>query len=217
MTIPSTYLRNTVGGAYTAAKVGGVAAGINSTTDTTNGQPITRTHTVRDNAIEGDTRRTLVIEKTGVNNGAYNATKAISGGTFAYEQVAFMIRGHAETINGSSNTAIRFTASSKHRTKNAKREKMYGVKSLTAWRNRGWQPLGVSGQRSNWDSSATGVNANGILDALNDTFKSTTNNAANSSDDAVNNGSTASVPMELAYQFGSNTPKQDEYETRQLN
>jgi hypothetical protein len=216
MTIPSTYLRNTTGGAFTSAKVGGVAAGINSTTDTTNGQPITRTHTVMDNAIEGDVRRTLVIENTGENVGAYNATKAISGGTFAYDQVEFMIRGHAETINGSANTAIRFTASAMRRAKNAKREKMYGVKSLTAWRNRGWQPLGVSGQRSNWDSSATGVNTNGILDALNDTFKSTTNNAVDSSDDAAN-PQTSAAPAELAYQFGGTTVNQDEYANRELN
>jgi hypothetical protein len=67
MTIPSTYKRNTVGGAFTAQKIG---------------KPIDTAATVE----------------------ALAAT-----GTFAYDQVAFILRGNqtSNTINGSASTALR--------------------------------------------------------------------------------------------------------------
>ena len=48
MTIPSTYKRNTTGGAFTTQKIGGVVIGITSATDTTDGQPVTEVSLLKD-------------------------------------------------------------------------------------------------------------------------------------------------------------------------
>lgn len=195
MTIPSTYRRNMTGGAFTSAKVGGVLIGVTSATDTTNGQPITVTKQVKDNAVG---ERAFSGVKANTNAGAYNATKLLSSGTFAYGPAAgeWAIRRIGTTLNGTASTVLLFPASSSLTTHVHKREKMFGAKVLTAWRNRGWQPLGVSGQRSNWDANATGVNSGGVLDPLNSNFVSTTDNTSNSDDDAIG---TRAVPGSLTF------------------
>lgn len=217
MTIPSTYRRNTTGGAFTAAKQGGVAIGVTDASTVTDGKPITKLFNVRDNAIEGDLRRSVVKENTGANNGAFNTKKPLTSGTFAYGPTAgeFLIRGLAGTLNGTASTVLQFPGSAGYRKAIHSRVKMYGAKVLTAWRNRGWQPLGVSAQRTNWDESATGVNTDGVLDTLSDTFKLATDNTTDATDDAAT--PTASVPGELIYRDGSANPIQDEYNARTQN
>ena len=58
MTIPSTYKRNTVGGAFTAQKIGGVVIGVTSATDTTDGQPVTEVFDLKTQGTDGVDRRT---------------------------------------------------------------------------------------------------------------------------------------------------------------
>lgn len=196
MTIPTTFLKNTTGGSFTAQKIGGVVVGVTSATDTTDGQPVTVVKPISSMASDNLSRLNKLVEKTGVNSGAFNLTKTLSGGTFAYNQAAFMIRTSATTINGSANTSLLFAASEKYRTANKMKQKAIGAKVLTAWRNRGWIAIGVSGQRSNWDAAATGVNAAGILDTLNDNYVSTADGTSDSDDEAVNFGA---VPAHLTW------------------
>ena len=196
MTIPSTFLKNTTGGSFTAQKIGGVVVGVTSATNTTAGQPITVVKPVSDMASDNLVRLNKLVEKTGANSGAFNLTKTLSGGTFAYNQVAFMIRTSAATINGSASTSLLFAGSERFREANKMKQKALGAKVLTAWRNRGWLALGISGQRSNFSASATGVNANGIVDALNNNYVSTADGTSNSDDDAVDFGA---VPAHLTY------------------
>lgn len=202
MTIPTTYKRNTTGGAFTAAKVGGVVIGVTDGTSVVAGQPVTVTTPLTDNAISGKVRRNVVVEATGANLHAYNATKVLSGGTFAYTQnnpTHFMIRTNATQINGSASTNMLFAASAMRRDANKIRNDAIGAKSLTAWRNRGWLPLGVANQRSNWSASATGVNANGIVDALNQSYVQPADGSTTASDEAQLTGAT---PAELTIHEG---------------
>ena len=113
MTIPTTYLRNTTGGAFTSAKVGGVVIGVTDGTSTVDGQPVTVETPLTDNAISGKTRRSIVVEATGINLHAFNATTVLAAtGTFAYNnQSGYMIRRQTTLINGSASTALLFGAS----------------------------------------------------------------------------------------------------------
>lgn len=199
MTIPSTYKRSTTGGVFTESKVGGVIVGITDGTSTVAGQPVTTTTPLTDNAISGKVRRNVVVEATGANLHSYNATKLLSGGTFAYNQnnpTHFMIRTNATQINGTASTNMLFAASAMRRDANHIRNDAIGAKTLTAWRNRGWNPLGITGQRSNFDVDAAGVNANGIVDALNQSHVQPGDGSTAASDQAQLTGA---VAAELTY------------------
>jgi hypothetical protein len=218
MTIPTTYRKSTTGGAFTESgvSVGGVAIGISSATTTTAGSPITRETLVLDNGMGvSETRRSVVVENTGLNNGAFNTTKILSGGTFAYsnqDPQSFMIRGVATGINNVASTVLTINAS-RRRQANHNREKMFGAKTLTAWRGVGWNSLGVANQRSNFDAAGAGVNTHGILDSLNSNYVLPSDGSTASADEALFNGAT---PAGLTFKEGSLTPTQDDYKVRNL-
>ena len=52
----------------------------------------------------------------------------------------------------------------------------------------------------------------GVVSALSDTFKSTTNNGTDSSDDAIYGGDNSAG--ELVYMYGAKIPKQADYPAR---
>ena len=102
MTIPSTYKRNTVGGAFTEQKIGGVVIGVTSATDTTDGQPVTEVFDLKTQGTDGVDRRTAPKD-TDIVQTALAAT-----GTFAYDQSAFILIGNQanNNINNTASTAL---------------------------------------------------------------------------------------------------------------
>jgi len=198
MTIPSTYKRNTVGGAFTAQKIGGVIVGVTSATDTTDG-PITEVFGVSNNAIDGVERRTKPID-TAATVEALAAT-----GTFAYDQVAFILRGNqtSNTINGSASTALTINGSDESRDNERSALAPVGAKTSTAWRSGSYEALGVAGQRYPWASGIPG------------TMTGTNYDDGAGSPTTVDNGvGTYAVPGELAYMYGALDAKQDDYKER---
>jgi hypothetical protein len=199
MTIPSTYKRNTVGGAFTAQKIGGVIVGITSATDTTDG-PITEVFGVSNNAIDGVERRTKPIDTAAATVEALAAT-----GTFAYDQVAFILRGNqtSNTINGSASTALTINGSDESRDNERSAIAPVGAKTSTAWRSGSYEALGVAGQRYPWASGIPG------------TMTGTNYDDGAGSPTTVDNGvGTYAVPGELAYMYGALDAKQDDYKER---
>jgi hypothetical protein len=202
MTIPSTYTRNTVGGAFTAQKIGGVIVGITSATDTTDG-PITEVFGVSDNAIDGVERRTKPIDTA-----ATVEALGVGTGTFAYNQVAFMFRGNqaSNTINGSASTELKINGNEASRDRERSTLAPVGAQTSTAWRNGSFEALGVAGQRHPWGS--------GIPTTLTGTNYHDGFGSATTVDDAVG---TDAVPGELAYMYGAITANSGEYDARTLS
>ena len=198
MTIPSEYKRNTVGGAFTEQKVGGVVIGITSATDTTDGQPVTEVSALKDQGIDGDDRRNAPKDT--------DITASPTSGAFAYDQSAFILIGNQANnkINNSASTAL--VLNGKEATTDSDRASVtpIGAKTSTAWRARSWQPLGITGQRTNWDSAPSAMNAADYTDP-------TTGSATAVPDGAVG---TQAVPGELAYMHGALDAKQDDYKER---
>lgn len=180
--------------------IGGVVVGITAATDTAVGNPVTETFPFFEQAaVEPGTNAPLESTST---NSAYNATTAISStGTFAYNQVQFLIRNHASEINGSASNSLLINGNSQHLAKNYVSNSAKGARTSTAFRAGDWRPLGIAGQRTNWATPPTS----------NDTaFVLTTNNASDAVDQAQFVTYMA-VPGELTYRDGSPNPIQDEY------
>ena len=132
--------------------------------------------------------------------------KGAGTGTFAYDQSAFILIGNQANnkINNSASTAL--VLNGKEATTDSDRASVtpIGAKTSTAWRARSWQPLGITGQRTNWDSAPSAMNAADYTDP-------TTGSATAVPDGAV---STQAVPGELAYMHGALDAKQDDYKER---
>lgn len=178
---------------------GGTIVGVTSATDTTNG-PITQTFPLTSNAIEVDERRVTVVEASGAAH-AYSATKAYSAGTFAYDQVEFMIRTVATKINNVASTLLSVNGLPSNRPHTLISNKSKGAKTSTAHRSGYWRPMGISAQRTNWSTPPATNNVNYVLP---------TNNAAN----AVDQGQFVtyrSVPGELAFMYGAIDAKLQDY------
>lgn len=178
---------------------GGTIVGVTSATDTTNG-PITQTFPLTSNAIEVDERRVTVVEASGAAH-AYSATKAYSSGTFAYDQVEFMIRTVATKINNVASTLLSVNGLPSNRPHTLISNKSKGAKTSTAHRSGYWRPMGISAQRTNWSTPPATNNVNYVLP---------TNNAAN----AVDQGQFVtyrSVPGELAFMYGAIDAKLQDY------
>jgi hypothetical protein len=206
MTIPSTYKRNTTGGAFTTQKIGGVIIGITSATDTTDGQPVTE---VFDLKSQGDHANSTVVRRTTPKDTAATIEAKGSGsGTFAYDQVAFMLRGSqsSNTINGSASTELTINGNGDDRDREKSSLAAIGAKTGTAWRAGNWRPLGVSAQRTNWSSGPDAV-----FTHADSGYYQGDSAAYTSSDDAVG---TQAVPGELAYMYGALDAKQDDYKER---
>lgn len=105
MPVPSSksnYLKNTVGGAFVAARQGGTVLG-----NTTTGTSITKALALKDNAAEY-TDGTLPKVK---NNGLSGNRKALTAGTFAYSVAGkYVIASSSATLSGVSNNSILITS-----------------------------------------------------------------------------------------------------------
>jgi len=205
MTIPSTYKRNAVGGAFTSTseKIGGVVIGITSATTVTAGSPVTKVFDLKTQGTDGAAGGRRMVPKD-----TADTVEALGAGvgTFAYDQSAFILVGNQANnkINNSASTALTTIAGERLRDREKSSVKPIGAKTGTAWRARHWQPLGISGQRTNWNSAPTAMNAANFLDPA-------TGSATAVPDGAVG---TQAVPGELAYMHGALDAKQDDYKER---
>lgn len=183
-------------------QIGGAAMGITDATTVTTGSPFTSTLSIKDTITSGvlSARRSKPVAASGLSH-AYSAQKALAAGTFAYEPNAFLIHGYSTTINGIANNSLLFTGGDAYRQRTALKQKSWGYKYSTAIRAGYFSFTKISGKRTNWTTDPS---------ALNDTFRSTTNNAVDSSDEGLY-VTFRSVPGELTYMDGSRHPITDEY------
>lgn len=112
-----------------------------------------------------------------------------------------MIYGYSTTINGIANTSLQITGADSFRQRTALKQKSWGYKYSTAIRAGYFSFTKISGKRTNWTTAPS---------SLNDTFRSTTNNATASSDQGQF-VTYRSIPGELVYMQGSLTPFMDDY------
>lgn len=183
-------------------QLGGCAMMITDATTVTSGSPYTQTLNLKDTITNSlvSTRRSRPIEASGTYH-AYSAQKALAAGTFAYDPNAFLISGYSTTVNGITNTSLQIVGAESFRQRTALKQKSWGYKYSTAIRAGYFSFTKISGKRTNWTTAPS---------ALNDTFRSTTNNAVASSDEAQF-VTFRSVPGELTYMDGSRNPITDEY------
>lgn len=195
MTIPSTYTVSPTGGAFTAQKIGGVAIGITSATTVTTGSAITKVFDLKTQGTDGVDRRTAPKD-TDITVTALAAT-----GTFAYDQSAWIFIGNQANnkINNSTSTALTLNGNEDARDRERSSLTPIGAKTSTAWRANFFNPIGVSGSRSPWDSAPDPMNAANYQDAV---------GGVTTVDDAVG---TRAVPGELAYMYGAIVATTGEY------
>jgi len=203
--LPSGYVVSATGvyGNYPTEKLnGGTALGLTDATSITTGL-MTRIFPVRTAASDSiPNRRNLPVAASGTGH-TYNAAKTLTSGTFAYEGSGILIRTVSVNINGSANTALLINGNEQHRLRRSLKQNAWGAGTLTAWRNGYFRYLPVAGTRTNWSTAPSALSA---------TFKSTTSNSTDSSDEAQY-VTYRSVPGELIYMAGGsgNLPFQDNY------
>ena len=180
---------------------GGVVVGVTSATDTTKGQPITEVFRFSQNAIGDRDILTTPKESASVNSTSNQTGVLGTAGTFAYNQVQFMIRTSATKINNIANTTLLIPGYSNQPPHQQTSNKSKGAKTSTAWRAGYWNAVGIAGQRTNWSTAPATNNVNYVLP---------TNNASNAADQAQF-VTYKLIPGELAYMDGSPNPIQDEY------
>jgi len=183
-------------------QIGAVALGITDATTVTTGNAYTQSLSIRDAVTSStmSTRRSRAIAASGTFH-TYSAQKALAAGTFAYDPNAFLIQGYSTTVNGIANNALLFTDGDQFRKRRALIQKSWGYKYSTAIRAGYFSFTKISGKRTNWSTAPS---------SLNDTFRSTTNNAV-ASDDQAMFVTYRSIPGELVYLSGSTTPVLDDY------
>ena len=198
MTIPSVYKLSTTDNTDTTPKekIGGVVIGITSATTVTVGEPVTKVFDLKTQGTDGVDRRTAPKD-TAATVEALAAT-----GTFAYDQVAFMLRGNqsSNTINASASTELQINGNGDDRNRERSSLTPIGAKTSTAWRDGSFEYLGVSAQRTPWGSGTPGpMNAANYQDAV---------GGVTTVDNAVG---TRAIPGELAYMYGSVLANTGEY------
>ena len=197
MTIPSVYKLSTTDNTDTTPteKIGGVVIGITSATTVTVGEPVTKVFDLKTQGTDGVDRRTAPKD-TAATVEALAAT-----GTFAYDQVAFMLRGNqsSNTINASASTELQINGNGDDRDREHSSLTPIGAKTSTAWRANFFNPIGISGSRSPWDSAPGPMNAANYQDAV---------GGVTTVDNAVG---TRAIPGELAYMYGSLVANTGEY------
>lgn len=199
--LPNTIVYSTTGNySESVERVSGVVVGVTTATSTTSRNPISRVFPTKSVAYEGLNVPNAPKALSGVGHSS-NATKALTSGTFAYDQVDFMIRGVASTINGTANTSIRIVGNEEWKVKNHVSNKAKGAKTSTAYRAGYFRHIGISGQRTNWSTAPTTGNVAYVLP---------TNNASPAVDQAQFVTYRA-VPGELTYMYGGPNPLQDDY------
>jgi hypothetical protein len=186
-------------------EIGATIMGVTSATSTGGRNPVTQALQLNDALHDNRLEFSGPVEASGTLH-TFSATKAYSAGTFAYDQSEFLIRGVADTINGVANTSLLINGNAQHRLRRHLKQKAWGYKYSTAIRAGYFQVTGVANQRTNWSTAPSALNA---------TFKSTTNNSTDSSDEGQY-VTYKSVPGELTYMDGGRNPFTDEYAARTL-
>ena len=205
MTIPSTYKVSTTDNTDTkpTEKIGGVVIGVTSATTVTVGEPVTKVFDLKTQGVgpNGSPRRSLPKDTASTVE-----AKGAATGTFAYDQVAWMLIGNqaSNKINNTTSTALTINGHEDVRDSDRASTFPIGAKTLVAFAARYWQPLGITGQRTNWSTPPTAMNVANFLDPA-------TGSATAVPDGAVG---TEAVPGELAYLYGALDPKQDDYKAR---
>lgn len=188
--------------------IAGAAIGITDGSDVTTGF-FRRAIPLKDAASDDiPVRRSVPQAVSGVAH-AFSAQKAYTAGTFAREATSseWLVRTLATTINGVSNTTIFFNGNEQHRARTLVSNKSKGAKTVTAHVAGYWNPVGITGQRTNWSTSPATNNVSYVLP---------TNNASDAVDQALF-VTYKSVPGELTYHYGSGaSPTTDEYKAKTL-
>ena len=208
MTIPSTYKLSTTDNTdlLPTEKIGGVVIGVTSATTVTAGEPVTKVFDLKTQGTDGAVggRRTSPKDTASTVE-----AKGASIGTFAYDQVAWMLRGNqaSNKINNSASTELTINGNGDDRDNERSSVKPIGAKTSTAWRGNLFNPLGVSGKREPWDGGIAAVNPMNAANFIDPTTGSAT---------AVPDGAigTEAIPGELAYMHGALDAKQDNYKAR---
>lgn len=182
--------------------LGGVVVGITDATDVKTGNPVTEVFQFSAQAIGERDILTTPKELTSANSTSNNQ-KALSAGTFAFNQKQFMIKMVADKINNIASTALSIGGYPNQPPHRQTSNKQKGAKTSTAWRAGYWRAVGIAGQRTNWSVAPSSNNVNyytptgGII-----------------ADDNAQFVLYKAVPGELTYMDGSPNPIQDEYKGR---
>ena len=157
MAVPSSnsHLVNTAGGAFTAQTEGGTILG-NTTTST---ERVTKALALKDNAtVFNDGTKPKVLA-----NGLSANQKALSAGTFAYEEAGkYVIAASSDTLSGVSKTNILITGRGNDNNSIHKFRHSFGAKTVTAFRagRFSWTSTkrtgAAIGARINWLTIASG-------------------------------------------------------------
>jgi hypothetical protein len=204
--LPTGYVVGTRGvyNATPTEDLGGVALGITDGTIVTAGRPVTQTFSIVSNLTNTGNRRSVPIQASGTAH-TYSAQRAMNTGTFAFSNPSgYIVRGVSTTINGTASTAMLINGNEMFRLRRDSKLKSWGYKYSTAIRAGHFRFTKISGQRTNWSTAPS---------ALNETFRSTTNNAV----DAVDQSAFVtyrSVPGELVYLQGGLAPFLDDYKAQ---
>lgn len=200
MAVPASkasFLKNTTGGSFVAAKQGGTILG-NTTTSV---DRISKALPLKDNATvfkDG----TLPKAK---NNGLVGNRKALTSGTFAYKAAGkYVIATISTTLSGVANNSLLITARGDGTRSIAQFEHDFGAKLLTMWRTNRFSWLGVKrtgaklGSRLNWTNAISGggdASAKPATLSTQNMLDPATGSTAYHSDSAAN--PTRAIPGEL--------------------
>ena len=210
MAVPTAFLRNTTGSAFTAQKQGGTAVGITDATTTTEGNPITKALAVKDVTDPVVANRGMNLPKL-LAAGVYTAKKAVSSGAFAFTPAPadrtasdpqFVMMRVAVTLGGVSNTVLQSGAGDFNRRSINPARTQFGAKTLTKWAANQFSWIGVAGQRHNWISGVPATLTATHFWDIGD---------GNASDLVNANLPTLAVPGELVYLETGKTPTQADY------
>jgi len=203
MTIPTTYQTTATSGGPT--RIGGNAIGVTQVSD----NPLTVAMSVKDLVVEGTRRRVKVQASTG---GAYEVGTALTAGTLGYDAPAteWISPFTTDSVNGTADTSLLNTGSDNGQDRKIVKEvgSQKGAQTMTAWREFSFTPIGVTAQRSNWESTAASVTS-GRLSTLTGTNIVGPTHATNDAVDHARGDIT--VPGELTYRDGSPDPVSDTY------
>ncbi len=180
---------------------GGVMIGTTDATDTAAGNPITETFPFKDNGVVPGL--SAPKESTSANSTS-NAKKPFTSGTFAYNQVQFMIRNVATKINNTASNALLIGGQSENLPHENTRNGQIGAKIGHAFRNGHWRPLGKTHSRKMFSTGPASASAAYVLP---------TDNGSDAVDHAIFVTYKA-IPGELAYLDGSPNPIQDQYKAK---
>lgn len=202
--LPTGYVVGTRGvhNATPTEDLGGVAYGITDATTVTAGRPVTQTFSIVGTLTNSGNKRSIPIQASGTAH-TYSAQKAVSAGTFGYFPSSgnYLIRGFSTSLNGSANNVLLIGGNEPYRLRRDSRLKSWGYKYSTAIRAGFFRFTKISGQRTPWSTAPS---------ALNETFRSTTNNSVDAVDQTAYVTYRA-IPGELVYLQGGLAPYLDDY------